>query len=425
MNTTLSYGKSKISIDVPAEKNAILRPPARGARRRYTGRDFLNALNSPIASTPFGTLFNPSDTVTVIVPDKTRPNAFKPLLPALLVELHKAGIRKSNVSFVIATGMHSNHTQAEKTALLGEDIVNQYRIIDHNCRRKNDLAYAGTTSRGTEVYLNKHVISSDKVITIGIAGYHYYAGYNGGRKAIMPGVAGYKTIQQNHKLVLNPLETGGKNPMASSGILKGNPVHEDMLESANLLGVDFSINLVLDADKNIAGIFAGDMEKSHLRACKELDRLYHVKIKGLADCVIVSAGGWPRDINYVQSHKSMEIASKALKPGGTMLVFAECSDGFGSEKIKKWFKAGSPDAIEKRLRRKFEVPGHTVLASLIKSNKFKIYLYSGMKEKDVRLMRLEPLTNINQAESIINAFKGKKVYVIPDGNAVMPVLLKF
>ncbi|MBI5359494.1 MAG: nickel-dependent lactate racemase [Planctomycetes bacterium] len=420
MLLSILYGKDRLKLDTGAIMPALITPPGKKHGKFNASNEFRKALARPDGTKPLKKIVKQSDTVAIVVPDKTRPNAFKPLLPILLAELHKTGIKKDNITFIIATGTHSGHTQAEKTALLGNIPCKQYKIIDHDCHDEKNMRYAGATARGTEVYYNRHVFNADKVITIGIAGYHYYAGYNGGRKTIMPGVAGYNSIQQNHSLVFNPPDKGGKNPLAISGMLKGNPVHEDMLESAKLLGVDFSINLILDTDKNIAGIFAGDMEKSHLRACKELDRLYHAKIKGLADCVIVSAGGYPRDINYVQAHKSIETASKALKPGGTMLVFAECVDGFGSERIKQWFKAGSPAVIEKRLRRKFEVPGNTVLSSLAKSDKFNIYLYSGMSKEDVGLMGLKPLTDIGQAEDIINAFSNKKIYAIPDGNSVMP-----
>lgn len=422
----LAYGKTEVELKVPSRvKIRVLNikslKPIKNFRRAVN-----QALDQPIGLSGFNDLFLARDHVAIVIPDKTRGAYFPPVLEVFLNRLNHLGISNNQVRLIVGRGLHSSHSLKELKSLIGKRVYDSIKVIDHDARDKKNLVYLGKTSSGTKVEINRAVVESDKIITCGIIRHHYYAGYSGGRKLILPGIAGYRTIQQNHRLVFNPEGTPGKNPKASSGQFKGNPINEDMIEVARMLGVDFSINLVLNHHREYARIFCGDIIKAHQAGCNFLDRVCSVKLTQPADCIIASTGGYPADINFIQTHKTIDHATKALKPGGIMLVLAECGEGIGSDTFLPWFRYSTMSALEKALRKKFVVNGHTALCTLMKAQQFKIYLYSKLSDALIKKIHFNPVRNLQRTITEIFNFLPRQhiVLIIPQGSSLLPCLTR-
>jgi nickel-dependent lactate racemase len=259
---------------------------------------------------------------------------------------------------------------------------------------------------------------------VGVVGYHYYAGFSGGRKMVVPGVSSYETIQQNHALVLRRTPLQGKNPDAAIGKLDDNPVHEDMIEAVGLAGHErfFSVNLIVDSRQSPARLFCGDIVKAHRQGCDFVDSIYRARLKKRADFAIVSAGGYPADINFVQAHKSIENASYALKDKGLMLVLSECAEGVGSGVFRDWLKYRDIRRIESELRKKFVVSGHTALCAMMKSERFDIHMLSGLNSNFVRSLNITPVSSLRRTLSDLfgRMTAESRVLILTGGSGILP-----
>lgn len=425
----LLYGKRYQTLSIPsALKYKILTAKEPRALTNFF-QTFSQCLKNPIGSASFDSIFTPKDKIAIIIPDKTRRCYADKVLDILIKQLNKKRINNQNITIILARGLHPPHTPSEIKKLVGERTYGSVKIIDHNAMEPDEMVYIGTTSRGTRLTINRNCARADKIITIGTIGYHYYAGFSGGRKLILPGIAGCDSIQQNHSLVLNKPPLSGKNPAACLGKLDGNPVNEDMIEAAKLVDVDFSINLVLNNKGETIKIFCGDIIKAHKKGCEFLDRIYRINIRSKADYVIASCGGYPSDINFIQTHKTMENASYALKEKGKMLILSECAEGIGSDILLKWLNYRSTEDMEKALRKKFVVSGHTALSSLMKAKRFDIYFYSNLKSSIVKKLHLRPVDNLQRtlkqffSHPLRTDGTGAKVFILPEGSTSVPLLL--
>ena len=264
--------------------------------------------------------------------------------------------------------------------------------------------------------MNKRVAQADRRILTGSVVHHFFAGYGGGRKALIPGVAGYETIRKNHSLMLDERSRIGK--------LKDNPLHEDLLEAAQMVGCDFLLNTVLNEQKEILGFFAGDMIKAHLAACTMVDRVNGVEIKYLADVVIASCGGYPKDINLYQAHKALYNAMQALKPGGQVIFLAECTEGVGSDTFQEWaHKFGSLHQLEEAIRREFVLGGHKAYTLSRLLQRGTVYMVSGLSPQKARLFGFVPVASLDEAlEMVYGHNRSKLTYIIPQGSLVVPRL---
>jgi lactate racemase len=420
----LPYGKGCKIISIPAHVKYDILSAKEPKPITDIAWSFSRSLNNPIASVPFTSLFKSKDKVVIVIPDKTRRCPIDIILNIVIDRLNKNGIRNQFITIIIARGIHSAHTAKEIKKLVGEKIYQHIKIIDHNANNLNNMFPIGITTKGTQLKINKNYVKADKTIIIGSIGYHYFAGFSGGRKLILPGIASYDSIQQNHSLVLNKHPLLGKNPNACAGKLQGNPVNEDMIEASRLAGVDFSINLIMNSTNEITKIFCGDNIKAHEKACEFFNRFYRTNISNKADCVIISAGGYPTDINFIQTHKAIEHASYALKEKGKMLVLSECSEGIGSNIFLDWFKYSSSEEIEKALRQQFIISGHTALCSFLKAKKFNIYLYSTLKTSIIQKLHLNPVASLNKTINNLftNISSRHKVFIIPYSHFLLPAI---
>lgn len=365
MNFTLPYGNDilRASLDW-ATVLGTLRTAEIAPRGDLEGA-LRTALRNPLYTPPLPSRLKAGDSVLIIVSDSFRKTGIHHLLPTLVSELNAWGIDDRAISFLFATGSHRPPTPAEQEEILGPSIYSRFgaQAYTHDPHDDEQLCFCGTTSRNTPVYLNRRALEADHVVVTGTVVLHYFGGFGGGRKSILPGIAGMKTIAANHALNLDPT-TPQLNPDVAIGRMDGNPVAEDMLEGARLGPPVFLLNTVLNRDGAIADLFVGDLEAAHRQACDAASALFHVPVTEQADFVVASAGTAK---NFVQSHKSLYNAYQVLKPGGLLLLAAPAPEGYGGNKFSDWLALGSTEAIIASLRQGAEINGQTALSTLEKA----------------------------------------------------------
>jgi nickel-dependent lactate racemase len=375
------------------------------------------SLRSPIESRPLKDLVGYGQKVAIIVSDTTRATASHLILPILVDELNSAGVRDSDIEIVVALGIHRRQTKEEHRALVGDSIFGRIRISDHDAYAADALVEFGQTSRGTPVAVNKTVAMADKVILTGAAVPHYFAGFGGGRKSIMPGVCSQEANLHSHFLVFN--SDSGRNPKVETGRLAGNPVHEDMVEAAEMVSPHFIINAVLNDKKEVCAVFAGDMAAAHRQACTYYLENFGVIVDSAADLTIVSCGGYPKDINFIQAHKAIQSAYAITKPGGWMIVLAECGDGFGYPGFIDWFRFKNSSEFEQALRREYHIYGQTAYAAYEKATSVNIILVSRLAPHEVERMQMHSAKSFEEAYALAtsNLTRGSALYIIPASSA--------
>lgn len=339
-------------------------------------RSFREALEEPLDAQSLRKIIPRTGRVSVLISDFTRGVSTGRMLAWLLRFLEEQGMGPERVSVILALGMHRACEGREIEAHLGVETVERWRMIEHDASDPLALLEVGTTNAGTPCFFNRTVVESALVIVLGAVSFHYFAGYGGGRKLILPGVAGQRTILANHRLSLKSDPGEGLSAGCRPGNLDGNPVHEDMLAGARLLEAKlFAINLVPDDKGNMLFINAGELDASHRAACDFVSANLRFAALRRYRVVVASAGGFPKDINLLQSHKALRQASFVLEEGGLMLAAAACAEGTGSESLSGAFENGRqavPDAVRKR----YTLNSQTAMSTYELTERFSIYLRS-------------------------------------------------
>lgn len=417
----VKFDKEELQIDLP-EKNilGILDVSSVPFVTDIHGA-LKDALNNPIGTKPFKDLFSPNDKVCVLISDITRVPVTRTYLPFLLDELNALGVSNGNIFIVFTVGTHRKHTAEEHEKIVGHEVYNRVNVFDHEARDKTQHVYIGTTSRGTKVNVFNKVMEADKIITTGTIGFHYFAGYNGGRKNILPGVASYETVVSNHRLTMFGKKKG-EEKFSASGIYEKNPVNLDMLEAARMVNPAFIINVVLDKDRNIIRFFTGDIVKAHKKGVDYINKIYRPKIKKMADLVIAGSGGYPLDLNFVQVHKAIHNATYAVKENGVIIAVGACSEGYGSESIAKYLTMKSVEEIERCLEKNYEIQGQTARAMLKKARAYRIIFVTKLPPKDVISMGMVPAKNMNEAIELAFRWVPEDfgAYLIPNSMMILP-----
>lgn len=371
-----------------------------------------DALEHPIGMLRLREIVRPGETVAIVTSDITRPMPTWVVMPALLDELYAAGIRPEDITLVFALGSHRKHTDAEKEHLAGARAWQEIRCVDLDVEA---CIHMGVTSRGTPVDIDRRVVEADRRICLGNIEYHYFAGYSGGAKAIMPGVSTRDAIQSNHSRMVETAACAGK--------LEGNPVREDIEEAAAMVGVDFILNVVLDAKKEIIYAVAGEVTKAHRDGCAFLDTLYRKEIADRADIVMVSQGGAPKDLNLYQTQKALDNAKHAVKPGGVIVLIGSCKEGLGEKTFEEWMTS-APDAqsLIDRIQREFRLGGHKAAAIAMVLQDAEIYLVSEMEDELVRSLFMTPYHSVQEAYEAALRKCGQKATVLamPYGGSTLP-----
>ncbi|MBP2688907.1 MAG: hypothetical protein H6Q83_1094 [Deltaproteobacteria bacterium] len=376
-------------------------------------------LAHPSGSLPLSRLVRPGDRVAVAISDVTRYSATETFLPLLLRETDGAGIPRERVTLFVARGTHRAMTEGELRDAIGPEIDSGIRVAQSN--PDGALADLGTTSRGTRVLVSRPLMEHDRIVLTGTISFHYFAGFGGGRKALVPGCAGRETARQTHYRIFRP-DGPGKHPMARPGILAGNPVHEDIVEAVTMASPTFLVNTLLTPSGKLFGMVAGHWQKAHEEGCTVYAKQYRVPLSRRYPLVIASAGGFPKDINLIQSHKALDNAFLATEAGGVLVLLAECPDGFGSPTFFPWFRFGDPDAMERELRANYQIYGQTAHAVLTKARACRVVLVSSLKAGDVEAMGMTPAASPAEALRIAKGMLGELPVplVIPDAGYVLP-----
>ena len=383
------------------------------------------SLAFPIQSEPFRNLFSSKDRALILVSDITRKTRTDIFLPILIDKLNECGIADKNIEILFTTGIHRKLADEEQAAIIGKAVASRVKAYNHNSW-SDEMVKVGTTSKGNEIFLNKRISKSDKIILTGAISFHYLAGFGGGRKSLLPGIASYKSIINYHLLSLFPEEGKGRHPNASTGILAGNPMHEEMDEVLDMVKPSFILNTAINSSNEILEVFAGNPKEAFMTGCIHLLDHCAVKIKEKSDLVIASCGGFPLDINFIQAHKTLGYTKNALKKGGVLILLAECSDGIGNESFLKWFNYKNPGDFESALRKNFEVSGQTAYSTFIKAKDYKIILVSSLPKETVEKMSMIPAKNMDEAlDAAINVTgKNPFTYIIPQGAKVLPYIVE-
>ncbi len=273
----------------------------------------------------------------IVVSDATRATGSAQIVNLLVRRIIQIGIAPQDIAIIFATGIHRPVTPDEKRELLTPFIFQRIKTIDHDAHDPSNLVVVGETRHGTRVELNQALREFTHVILTGAIGFHYFAGFTGGRKSICPGLASARTIEATHMLALD-FESGGRRAGVGTGLLDGNAVHEECESIAEMINPSFGINSVVDERGRAVRVWAGHWRSAHRAACHEYLATHSVSIENKRDVVVASCGGFPYDINLIQAHKALDMAAQACNEGGTIILLAECREGFGRHDFLKWFE---------------------------------------------------------------------------------------
>lgn len=383
-------------------------------------------LRHPVGSAPLQELVSPGDTVAIIVSDITRLVHTDKMLPVIVDELNQAGIGDDQITVITAQGTHRAHTPAEDVTVCGADMVKRLRIVDHDCHNQDALTYVGKTSLGNDVYLNSEAVKADKVILTGAVSFYFMAGFGGGRKAVLPGIASYDTIMRNHCMAL--ADSGGLNPHSETSLLDGNPLHNDMTEATKMLNPVFLVNTVFSADGDLFEVVGGQWYDAWKKGCDDLLRAASVAITEQADVTIGSAGGYPKDMNLYQSMKAHMNAVFATKPGGIMIFTLDCPDIKEPAIFTDWFFRSDMAAFERDLRADFTIPAFVAFKSRCIINSMrKVYIVTRPENFDiirqsgqVPAATLEEAWRMAQAELAAEGKLDYKITIMSHASATFP-----
>ncbi len=414
---SLPFGGSVLRLPVAGEP---IRPPESATVADEAGA-IQSALDHPIGCALLAGIVKPGESVVIVVNDITRLARSDLFLPPLVNTLNAAGVSDSDMDIVFALGTHRAQTEAERRAIVGEEIYRRIRAYDHDGGDDANLIEVGTTSFGNRVEINRRVLEADRIVLTGEIIFHQIAGYSGGRKSLVPGVAGNRTTAFNHRMVLDP--------RCRAGVLAGNPAHEDMLEGCRMIGPDFLVNWVLSPTGKLLHVTAGHFEQAHLEGCRAAERLLRTPIECPYDLVIASAGGAPLDIDLRQAHKGMENACAALRPGGSLYYYAECGDGLGSAMLAHYLKTyGSDDEMESALRRNFVVGGHKALWLARLGRRYDVHLVTNLDPGLVErcgFQAVRPAAHEKRLSELLREKAPARVAVMPHAGFTMPALTGF
>jgi len=420
MIITLDFHKEGLDVEIPDEnlvavlemqETTPLLDPIEATR---------TALRQPISSLPLRSLAQGRKNACVVVSDITRPVPHEVILPPLLEMLEESGLRPSNITLLIATGLHGPMSEAQMIETLTDAVVNRYEIINHRAQVQEEQVSLGATSSGMPIYVDRRYVESDLKILTGLIEAHFMAGYSGGRKLVAPGLVGLETIKRLHGPDM--LE----HPCATTGVLDGNPLHETALEIARKAGVDFILNVAMDKDRRITGVFAGDMDAAHRQGVRQVEGMVTDFINEPVDIVVTSAAGCPLDTTFYQAVKGMVGVLDILKEDGTIIIAAGCADGIGSAEFETLLRKTTDIDV---FLRWIQQPGvFTVdqweieeLAKALK--KGRIYLHTfGLSDRDIRDCLVEPVASVEAGieQALRRHGSQATLAVVPRGPYVIP-----
>lgn len=409
------FGKGFVNLELPREADVFLPLSIPGVADELAA--IRQAMAKPIGTERLSKLAQGKSTVAIVINDVTRPAPTESMLTAIMEELSLAGIPRERVTVIVALGNHEKATEDELKKMTGQ-WWDKLRIINHDCYDQSALQYMGKTKRGMPVYVNRYYAEASLKILTGLITPHQSAGFSGGRKSVVPGIAGIETLQIHHSFPIRP-----EGPVM--GIIAGNAFHEEAVAAARLAGADFIINVIKNYRNEVVDAVAGDLEKAHLHGIAICEKSWVRKFARAYDVVFVSPGSYPKDIDLHQSQKALAVAEQITKPGGTIVLVAECSHGIGKfGGIMK--RADSVDAIIKDFREKGFSADHSskayMFARAIKRHRV-IVVTTGVEAAELSEMFMEGCTSLQDAaDAALTAYDNPAVLCIPYAGECIPVL---
>ena len=409
----LDYGSDGLEVDLPDDRVTIIEPLFRPALEDpHAG--LIAALRGPTGRPPLRDLAAPGQSIAISVCDVTRAQPRRAMLRALFEELPH--VAHSDVTILIATGTHRANTAAELERMLSRDVVGRFRVVNHDSRDATSLAFAGRTTTGVPVWLNRRWLEADIRITTGFVEPHFFAGFSGGPKMVAPGLAGLETVLELH----NAARIG--HPSATWGVTHGNPVHDDVREIASMTGVQFSLDVTLNREQRITAVFAGDLLEEHAEACAEARQQAMQEVAAPFDVVLTTNSGYPLDQNLYQAVKGISAAANVVKPGGTIICAAECRDGLPSH--GSYGRLLSSQSSPRALLEMITAPGFSepdgwqvqIQAQILLKARVMIK-NSHLSDAAVRQAHFEPIDDVGRAvaEAMAAAGPDATLCVLPQG----------
>jgi lactate racemase len=421
MNVKLAYGKTGYPLELSSGYNIDIIEPRWIESIKDQKLAITNALLNPYNSSPLSEIVNPGDKIAIIFSDITRATPYNVILPPLLRELRN--IPKEDICFFCANGTHRLATRAELIRILGENIVREFKIIQNNANDPELHKYVGTTSSGNLVYLNREVLDCKIKILTGFIEPHFFAGFSGGGKAIIPGMAYVSTIKYNHSI------SQLSHEKVNWGITYGNPLWEEMMEAAELVPGLFLLNITLNRDKELTNAFAGELRSAHKAGSQFVKDSAMVPVNNLYDIVITSNSGYPLDLNIYQTVKGMSAASQIVKPGGTIIMAAECWDGIPSNSDYETILASVKSVSElmefiKKNESTLKDTWQIYFQALIQL-KADVYIFSDkLEESAIKRALFKPMKDISKLvdELVRKIGPSARICVLPEGPQTIPYL---
>lgn len=414
----LAYGKGKLTftlpdgvkptIIVPGEKPGLADPLAAAHA----------AVANPTGTKPLVDMLHEAKpkTVVVVVNDITRPTPYTVMLPPLLKAFADAGIADGQITFLVATGIHDVHTEQENRDIYGNEIVDRFRVISHDAFAKDTHAFMGKFKSGYDFYVNKLAREADFLITLGVVMPHYFAGYSGGRKSILPGLAGKDTVEKNHARMVELMD--------NLPPIDQNPVSLEMIEAARQVGVKFIINVVVNDRQEVVSIHAGDLEKAWRSAVDVSSSMFEVPFDKQVDICVTCASGHPRDINVYQTQKALDHADRITRKGGTIILAAECPTGYGEKVFQEWMgRRWAPEKVMAEVKKNFVMGGHKAYGFAKVAAEKEYWLISAMSKEDTELLYAKKAATVQKAVDAAAKKHGPDatwVYM-PAGSVSLPV----
>ncbi len=409
----LAYGHGTARVQVPDKNFLGSFEPHDDEQVEDEAALLRHAMAHPIGSPRLRELLKPGQKIAIVTSDLTRPCPTPQLMPYIEEELQAAGIPDADVTIVIALGLHRAMTEAELQQAVGDEAFARFKVINHDV---NDCVRLGVTRAGTPVEIFRPLVEADVRICLGNLEFHYFAGFSGGAKAILPGCASRATVTANHSMMVRA--------EAAAARLAGNPVREDLEEGVAMLGVDFILNVGVDVHHRIVAAVAGELTEAHRVGCELVAKRGKVDLPARADIVLVSAGGYPKDINLYQGQKALDNAKYAVKDGGVVILAAECIEGLGNRTFEEWLmSAKSPDDLIRRIQDQFVLGGHKAAAIAVVQKNADVFLVSAISTETVQRCGLIPFDSLQAALDEALRRKGAKasILALPQGGSTLPM----
>jgi lactate racemase len=416
MHVKLAYGEGHLAVDLPDGRTTVIEPSHIAGLTDEKGAVF-DALSNPIGAKPLRDWIRPGDRVVISFTDITRATPNERLIPWLLECLKD--VPRKQITLVNQLGTHRPNTRAELYKMLTPEVVANYRVLNHQPENEKELVQFGTMRDGTPALINRHVAEADVRIITGFIEPHFFAGFSGGIKGIIPGTGGLKSVMSSH---------GAKNigePNATFGIIDGNPLWEELRDVALRVGTSFLLNVTLNEQRAITAVFAGDIIKAHKVGAEFVRRSAMQPVKEPFDVVVTTNSGYPLDLNLYQGVKGMSAGARIIKPGGTLILACECREGVpaNSPLDKLLRSAGSPEEILTMLATPGFVRPEQWQAQIqaLVQRKAKVLVYSSLPDDIIRTCHLEPCHDI--AAVVAGAGAKARIAVLPQGPLTIPYLV--